>query len=421
MYISYKTNFNLHLRNKDYASSSIRMRVTLHGKTPLDFALGISVPAAQWNAEKQRVEATCEDCMFINRTIDEAEAKVQDIFARYELVEKRTPSVSELKKAINKAFGRNVKPKAEPAHDIFAAIDLFMKTRGAQNSWSKCTYQRFRTMKDRLHKFDAYLTFNDIDDNTLQQYVRFLGRYGLHNTTMAKNISNLRWFLRWASEKGYYKGNAHETFRPKLKGSDGHLKEVIYLTTDELQRVQDYKFPEKESYLEHVRDVFLFCCFSGLRYSDVKKLKKSDIHDGCIYVVTQKTIDDLRIELNDHTRAILDKYKDFDDGENSALPVISNQKMNDYLKRIGRKCGIDAPVRTVYFTGSVRHEQVQPKWQLLSTHAGRRTFVVTALLLGVSSEVIMKWTGHSDFEAMRPYVKIVDELKKRSMDLFNKI
>lgn len=104
-----------------------------------------------------------------------------------------------------------------------------------------------------------------------------------------------------------------------------------------------------------------------------------------------------------------------------ALPVISNVKMNAHLKILGQVCGIDEPTRIVYFQGGIRHEQVFPKWALLTTHCGRRTFVVTALQLGIPSEVIMKWTGHNDFSAMKPYVKIVDELKAKAMSRFDNL
>lgn len=71
--------------------------------------------------------------------------------------------------------------------------------------------------------------------------------------------------------------------------------------------------------------------------------------------------------------------------------------------------------------GSKRVEKIVPKWELLSSHTGRRTFVVNALRLGIPAEVIMRWTGHSSYEAMKPYVKIVDELKKEQMSKFDMI
>ena len=183
--------------------------------------------------------------------------------------------------------------------------------------------------------------------------------------------------------------------------------------------MQECTFGRGKKYLERVRDVFLFTCLTGLRYSDVAKLKKTDVKNEAIYVVTQKTSVGLKIELNKHSQAILDKYRDMRLPKGMALPVISNAKMNKYLKVLGQVCELNELQRIVYFKGSARYEEVYPKWSLLTTHCGRRTFVVTALQLGIPSEVIIRWTGHSDYKAMKPYVKIVDELKERSMSMFD--
>ena len=135
-------------------------------------------------------------------------------------------------------------------------------------------------------------------------------------------------------------------FRPKLKSSE---QKIIFLTRDELQRIRDLEIPETKNYLERVRDVFLFCCFTGLRYSDVYNLRKSDIKDGQIEITTIKTHDYLVIELNDHSRAILEKYEDVHFEGDKALPVISNQKMNTYLKELGKLADIDEPIKQTYY------------------------------------------------------------------------
>ena len=93
--------------------------------------------------------------------------------------------------------------------------------------------------------------------------------------------------------------------------------------------------------------------------------------------------------------------------------------MNDYLKELGQMAGLDEPTRIVYFKGDRRIDEYYPKWQLLTTHCARRTFVVTALQLGIPVEVIIRWTGHASYEAMKPYVAIVDDLKKKEMNKFN--
>ncbi len=89
--------------------------------------------------------------------------------------------------------------------------------------------------------------------------------------------------------------------------------------------------------------------------------------------------------------------------------------MNDHLKIMGRKCKFNETIKDVYFVGAERFEETYKKWELLTTHCGRRSFVVNSLYLGIPAEVVMKWTGHKDFESMKPYIAIVDDLKKRDI------
>ena len=103
-----------------------------------------------------------------------------------------------------------------------------------------------------------------------------------------------------------------------------------------------------------------------------------------------------------------------------ALPVTSNQKMNVYLKTVCRLCGIDEPITEITYNCNAKTTTTLPKWQMVGTHCGRRTFICNALMLGIAPNVVMKWTGHSDYKAMKPYIDIADEAKKSAMSLFNK-
>ena len=160
---------------------------------------------------------------------------------------------------------------------------------------------------------------------------------------------------------------------------------------------------------------------AGLGYSDVYNLKRSDIKPDHIEVTTVKTADSLIIELNNHSKAILEKYKSVHFEDHKALPVISNQKMNDYLKELGELAEINDPVRETYYKGNERIDTVTPKYALLGTHAGRRTFICNALALGIPAQVVMKWTGHSDYKAMKPYIDVADDIKANAMNKFNQL
>ena len=186
-----------------------------------------------------------------------------------------------------------------------------------------------------------------------------------------------------------------------------------------MDKIRACQIPATKQYLERVRDVLLFCCFTGLRHSDVYNLKRSDVKDEHIEITTIKTADSLIIELNDHSKAILEKYKDIPFKNDKALPVVSNQKMNEYLKELGELAEIDEPVRETYYKGNERIDEVTPKYSLLCTHTGRRTFICNALALGIPVQVVMKWTGHSDYKAMKPYIDVADEIKINAMNKFN--
>lgn len=173
--------------------------------------------------------------------------------------------------------------------------------------------------------------------------------------------------------------------------------------------------------LKYVRDGFCLSCFTGLRYSDLAKLKKSNITDNEICVVTQKTTDIIHININKFSKSILERYKEMDIPNDMAIPVLCNQIMNRMLKTIGKLAGIDSIVTTVEYRGNERIEKEYHKWELLTTHCGRRTFVVNAMTLEIPESVIMSWTGHKDNKAMKPYKKVVDKLKETQMDKFNSL
>lgn len=128
----------------------------------------------------------------------------------------------------------------------------------------------------------------------------------------------------------------------------------------------------------------------------------------------------MQIDLNSYSRAILEKYKDVPLPNDKVLPVISNQKFNEYLKELGIFAEINDTETVVYYTGNERIEETFQKWQLLSTHTGRKTFVSNVLFFNIPAEVIITWTGHKDHKVMENYYKIIAPQRRRGMDKFNK-
>lgn len=404
----------------------IRMRVIYGGKR-IDFTTGYRIDSSKWDSNKQRVKNGCtnklkQSASEINSDLSLYETDIQNIFKEFELLE-MMPTQEQIRVRFNsKRQGLNfedVEDTKEPQKSLMDVFDQFVKESGTQNDWTDSTYEKFAAAKKHLKEFDSALTFESLTESRLIAYVNYLrDTRNMRNSTIGKQLGFLKWFLRWSKKKGYNNNIAFETFKPKLKTTQ---KKVIFLTWTELTQLREYNIPDTKKYLDRVRDVFLFQCFSGLRYSDVFNLRRSDVKANHIEVTTVKTADSLIIELNDHSKAILNKYKNIHFEHDKVLPVITNQKMNDYLKELAELAGIDEPIRETYYKGNERIDEITPKYALLGTHAGRRTFICNALSLGIPAQVVMKWTGHSDYKAMKPYIDIADDIKANAMSKFNQL
>lgn len=421
--------FALENRKKDnipiVENVPIRMRVVF-ANNRIDFSTGYRIDVAKWDNDKQRVKNGCtnklkQSASDINTDLLKYYTIIQNIFKIFE-TQNIFPTAEQIKKEFNnnkKSITDGNDPLDTVIVDFMCVFDEFVKECGRQNNWTEATYVKFDTTKSHLKVFNPTITFDYFDEFGLNEYIIFLRETKkMRNSTIGKQLGFLKWFLRWADKKGYNKTKAYSFFKPKLKSTP---KKVIFLTWEELTLLRECKIPKTQQYLERVRDVFLLLCYSGLRYSDVYNLRRSDIKANHIEITTVKTADSLIIELNDHSRAILKKYKDIPFENNKALPVISNQKMNDYLKDLAELAKINEPIRETYYKGNERIDEVTPKYALLGTHAGRRTFICNALSLGIPAQVIMKWTGHSDYKSMKPYIDVADNIKANAMSKFNTI
>ena len=420
--------FTLESRKKDgvliVENVPIRMRVNFASKR-IEFTTGYRIDAAKWDTDKQRVRNGCtnklkQSASEINASLLGYYTEVQEIFKKFE-VEEIMPTPEQIKEAFNALHKpiEEVKQRKSTPNAFYKAFDEFVRDCGRQNDWTDSTYEKFAAVKNHLMNFRTELTFDFFDEKGLNDYVTYLRDVKeMRNSTIGKQLSFLKWFLRWAFKKGLHQNNAYDSYKPKLKSTQ---KKIIFLTWEELNKLREFEIPAAKQALDRVRDVFLFQCFTGLRYSDVFNLRRSDIKGDHIEVTTVKTSDSLIIELNKHSKAILDKYKDVAFEDNKVLPVITNQKMNDYLKELVELAGIDEPIRQTYYKGNERIDEVTPKYALLGTHAGRRTFICNALALGIPPQVVMKWTGHSDYKAMKPYIDIADDIKANAMSKFNQL
>ena len=182
----------------------------------------------------------------------------------------------------------------------------------------------------------------------------------------------------------------------------------VYLNENELKIIEDFDF-SGNPHLDKIRDWFLLLCWTGCRYSDLDKLSKEYIRNDLFQFRQQKTNNIVAIPLHPTVKKILSKYK----GE---IPTpISNQKFNVGLKEAMSIIGIDETIKIKHTIGGVLKEEDFKKYELISSHTGRRSFASNAYLAGIPSITIMKITGHKTESAFLKYIKITPEEHARKM------
>ena len=442
----------------------IRASISIKG-TRLQKPIGYSVLPDKWDQSTDTVEAGYTNAKGIEaRRINRRIINLKSHFADYDLDLYDKPTEKDLRVqfelAINKRDPKDVaqvkaeekvekrkrgRPRKDATLETTTApttggkktleqyIEEFIKECTITNSWEDATVRMVRVFKNHIIKFKKAKDFDYFNRDGINAFIIYLrDSGGLQENSVKKQYKNLLWFMNWAIRKGYTKETTIQTYKPKFKLVE---KPVIFLSREELMTVYNFQVPkngkkvklkdlngneytkivEEAGGLERARDLFCFCAFTSLRYSDMAELRRANIDGNIMHITTQKTHDSLDIDLNPMALAILDKYKDQEFPDGRALPVITNQKMNNHLKNLCELCGINSPVTETCIRGGKRETQVYPKWAKVGTHAGRRTFICFALASGIPPQVVMKWTGHSDYKSMKPYIDIATRTKSDAM------
>lgn len=286
--------------------------------------------------------------------------------------------------------------------------------------WEHPSFDKLSAVQSQLHKMNPNLLMDNITGETLDEYQNFLISEGYNNTTIENHLFAFKRILKWADEKGYLKYGS-DVMKHKIKKLKiAKPTPFNYLTWKEFLKFYNYKFDELEKDLELARDRFCFCCATSLRHSDLELLKKSHFDDPdnptSFTIITKKTIDAPTIFLNEYSKSLYMKYKDMKTDKGLLFPRKSNQKMNKCLKKIAQRLEITREVSKTEYCGNDRSDITTKICDIIATHAGRRTFVVHCAEEGWTEEMIRSYTGHEDFEAMRPYFAIGDKKRRMLME-----
>jgi len=264
------------------------------------------------------------------------------------------------------------------------------------------TLERYKTSLSHTIEFLQWkykvsdIEINKIDHAFVTDYEFWLRSVrNCANNTAVKYIKNFNKIIKICLANDWLDKNPFVNYKSKVKEV-----ERVYLSEEEIQNIIEKDF--KTERLSLVRDIFLFSCFTGLAYIDVKNLTKSHISIGIdgekwIFTHRQKTESASKIPILPLTQMIIDKYEDNPQSVNQEklLPILSNQKMNAYLKEIATVCNIEKE---------------------LTFHIARHTFATTVTLTnGVPIESVSKMLGHKNLRTTQHYAKVLD--KKVSEDM----
>lgn len=402
----------------------LRMRVRWSKDNRVAVNLGYRVTLAKWNNDSQRAvinsvhpkRATARE---INAEIQRYEQVAAEVFRAFE-VKGVEPTQSQYREELRKALGRT---RETGMMNVASLSDRFLIENGG-SQWAEMTFYNLSMFFNALNKTYAGLAIETMATSEwMDKYVSDLTELGTRTTTIRVRTANVKTFLKWCQKKGYLDENYTAkdwSYKPRTLP-----KTVVWLSWDELMRINDMEFGTRTKLDRNraaVRDMFLLSCFTSLRHSDIENLKWSSIDENGIHIVIQKTSKPVNIELNKYSRAVLERCRSRIDNiyPEYVFPRLSRHTVRDRIKEIARRAGITEPVRQVYYSGGRKVSVEKSKYELLSMHCGRRTFICNALEMGISPTIVMKWTGHSGYTSMKPYIDISDKAKSDAMSLFNK-
>ncbi len=396
-------------------------------KSEISFSLGYKIEPEKWDASKQLVKTntTFKDgkktiyAKEINAAIRNTlsiVAEAFDDFNRLSIVPDKEELKNKLSENLNYYSSKGSSSYDKNNDCLFEnAFTFFMMERPKEGSFGSTTPHKYKQMHDQVLSCRMGLTLLQIDQKFMNRLVVWYVDNDYCNRTINKQIKMLKSCLRWLGRNGYTINKDALEFKPKLKVIP---KTVTYLKYNELIHFMNYTFPEEQNYLTKARDMFCFMCFTSLRYSDLAALKHSHIVDSQIEMFSEKTDGKLIIPLIDQAKQIIEKYSWYKG--DTVFPVPSNQKLNDYLKEAAEIAGLDRIVSQSYFKGNERYEKTAYFYEQISCHDARRTFVVCSLSLGIPMTIVMRATGHSDYESMKPYIEVLNETQRIEMEKWNK-
>lgn len=379
--------------------SMLMLRYT-HKKAVTYFYTQKNIEEKFWDDMNQQVKRSFSGSDRLNIYLNKFKQKVEDIVNNL-LIGGEEPTANYVK-SIYQSDKTEVEKKKQ--YTFFEYAEIYISNNKKISSSTKKSY---RTVLNKLKEYEKYarvkLDWSSFDMDFYYDFFEFYtGIEGLTNNGFGKVIKNIKAIMNDAISNGYNTsfGFQHKNFKAIREDVNN-----IYLNEEELQEIIDLDL-SGQSNLEQVRDLFIFGCYTGLRYSDFSQVKPEHIQGEIIRIKTQKTDEWVSIPLLPAVKNIMEKYKN---RPNSLPKSCTNQTMNRHIKEIGELAKINDSELKIRNKGKARIETLFNKYELICTHTARRSFATNMFKRGIPARVIMKITGHRTEKAFSSYIKITQD------------
>lgn len=363
-------------------TNTLYLRITIKRKIKV-YHLPISINTKYWNSKIFRLRDSAPGSHIQNKMIAFYENKARQIECDFN-IKNSILTINEFDRLFNNDnYGSN---------SFYDFIDTVIEQ--SRGVLANGTIRIYETHKTKLQKFRKELSFLDIDGNFLDSYQNYMITELNNNpNTVSKTFRTIKALLNRAKQNGLIEDHVFNNF--KIKSHTGNRK---FLTIEELDKLHKLVDSDKLKKGEnHVLKSFLFSCYTGIRYGDIKELKHRDLKEDFINIKMQKTKRYVRVPLINRAKCLI---SDNCLANENVFRVYSNQPSNRYLKDIMKIAGIDKNI---------------------SFHCGRHTFATNGITLGIPIEVISELLGHTDIKTTQIYIKYTDNVKVENMEKWNEV
>lgn len=400
-------NVRFNLTNNKGNEALIILRIRIKGKR-FNYSTGWKINPNHWDQKAGRAKHVRgkEEYLEMNNALSGFREVVQNIFIQNNYGE---ISFEDLKEKLDYETGKTEHPKLLETPTLFSFIEDYISQEQNKVSSNRDTWKKFITVFNHLKEYEKEkklsLDFSKINWQFLDDFTNWLylppRNHSINNASKIMEV--VKQFMREAQKRELHENRVYQEKGFGVKRAK--VKNKVRLTFEEINQLLELDLSDNER-LEKVRDLFIVGAYTGLRFSDWHKIRRSNIIEDeegqLLQIMTKKTNTKVVIPILPTLEQILDKYS-------FNLPKISIQKFNEYIKEVCQIALEDNTFLRIYSESGTVQNEITEKWRKISSHAARRSFASNFWEKGIPAALLMQITGHATEKQFFEYIDVKQE------------